>query len=245
MNQPIGVQKFSSKSEAYIKGRPAYSSEGLDFIIRQVGLESSMVVADIGAGTGILTRDLESRFHKVIAIEPNDDMRSVLGPKALKGTAENTGLLNESVDAIFAAQAFHWFEPKMARTEFRRILKSPKPVILLWNERQTPSGSGAAALDSLMQSLRTQIAQALEANESAIQGFFESKVLNKAEFENPTFLDKDELQSMVLSRSYAPRKNEYGYRELIRELDSLFEKHAINGLFSVGYKTQIYWGYIR
>src|SRR5690348_6041031 len=118
-----GVKSFSSKAVAYAKGRPHYAKEALDFVINQLGLNSSMCVADVGAGTGLLTRELATRFCDVIAVEPNEEMRNALGDSVVDGTAENTGLDDSSVDAVFAAQAFHWFNPFLARIEFQRILK--------------------------------------------------------------------------------------------------------------------------
>jgi len=249
MSKSPGIEGFLSKAEKYAEGRPNYPAEALDFLIEAMQLDRSMRVADVGAGTGLLTRDLKSRFNEVVAIEPNDDMRGQLsdaasisaGIHAMKGTAENTGLADESVNAIFSAQAFHWFEPSAARAEFSRILKSPKPVALIWNDRKVDRDPGAIGLDKIMTRLQKSLT-VLTGNEATIAEFYKKPKLNKAEFDNFTYLSPAEFRSMVLSRSYAPREGDAGYTELVAELDGLFDAHSKNGKFSVPYKTIVYWG---
>ena len=71
-------------------------------------------VLDLAAGTGKLTRVLVERFARVIAVEPLEGMREVLeelvpGAQVLAGEAEAIPLDDASVDAVFVAEAFHWF----------------------------------------------------------------------------------------------------------------------------------------
>ena len=76
-------------------------------------------MADIGSGTGILSRVMLEHGWTVYGVEPNDDMRRE-AEKVLKGfhrfhsvpgTAEHTLLPGASVDLVTAAQAFHWLTP--------------------------------------------------------------------------------------------------------------------------------------
>jgi ubiquinone/menaquinone biosynthesis C-methylase UbiE len=241
---PRGIESYYEKTASYSLGRPSYSRDAIDFVVDRLQLLSSMHVADIGAGTGILTRALENRFRYVTPVEPNDEMRLALGQIAIKGTAEETNLPNESVDAIFAAQAFHWFNPALARKEFRRVLKESKPVILLWNDRQAPAESGAEQLDIIMKSLRSDYSPCLEANDEAIAQFYERQNVEKREFDNPFQLSKIALVAMVMSRSYAPRKGDAQFGDLLKTLEDLFDHYSSDGLFSLPYKTQVYWGWL-
>jgi SAM-dependent methyltransferase len=138
--------RFSGKAAQYAAGRPGYSEASLDFICEKLKLAREATVADIGAGTGILTQSLRRRFARVIAVEPNADMRAALAEEKLAGTAENTGIPHGSIDVIFAAQAFHWFDVEKSRAEFKRILKEPGHVILFWNERNHTPGTGSESL---------------------------------------------------------------------------------------------------
>jgi SAM-dependent methyltransferase len=73
-----------------------------------------------------------------IAVEPVDGMRAVLertvpGARILKGTAEAIPLPNESVDAVFVAEAFHWFDVARASVEIARVLRPGGGIAVLWN----------------------------------------------------------------------------------------------------------------
>src|SRR5947207_1707846 len=60
-----------------------------------------------------------------------------------------SGLAGGCADLVLAAQAFHWFEPSVALTEFRRILKPGGWVALLWYERDE-SDPGTAAFGATL-----------------------------------------------------------------------------------------------
>jgi SAM-dependent methyltransferase len=239
-----GIESFSKKISSYEKGRPSYPDEAIGFLMDKLALQPFMTIADIGAGTGILTRKLSARFKSVIPLEPNSEMRALLGSVAVNGTAEKTTLPDESLDAIFAAQAFHWFDPAAARAEFQRILKSPKPVALLWNNLEPHGQNGALELSQLMESLKSAHSQVLQADEGMISDFFATESLNKAHFENPVRLDHDAFLAMVLSRSYAPGEGDEGYADLVSRLQALFEVHSVGGFFPVFYRTHAYWGWL-
>ena len=101
-------------------------------------------VLDIGAGTGKLTRVLARRYRHVIAVEPLDGMRAILEsvvPEAEShaGAAESIPLTDSSVDAVFAAQAFHWFANDEAIAEIARVLRPGGVFAVVWNESVDPS----------------------------------------------------------------------------------------------------------
>ena len=141
-------QRFTDRVGDYVSYRPGYPETLIDAVIDLVGSRSAAVVADIGAGTGIFTRSLVARGLQVYAVEPNAAMRTAAergladAPNfsAIDGSAEATGLADESVDLITAAQAFHWFDKSAARQEFERILKSGGRVALIWNRRPRRPG---------------------------------------------------------------------------------------------------------
>jgi len=69
--------------EDYERGRPGYPAEAVDV----AGLPSSATVLDLGAGTGKLTRLLVSKFVRVVAVEPDDEMGAFCrSPKKVRYT---------------------------------------------------------------------------------------------------------------------------------------------------------------
>jgi SAM-dependent methyltransferase len=97
-------------------------------------------VLDLGAGTGKLTRQLRERGLDVVAVEPSLRMRQQLTqavPEArlLAGSAEQIPLADRSVDAVLAAQSWHWVDPRRAVPEVARVLAPAGWLGLLWNLR--------------------------------------------------------------------------------------------------------------
>src|SRR5690348_3201654 len=99
-------ERFSNRVEMYVKHRPSYPQEAIDYLYDIVGLRSNSEIADIGAGTGIFSRLLIVRGSRITAVEPNPAMREAaeksLGEEpnfhAVAGSAESTGLTGGSVD---------------------------------------------------------------------------------------------------------------------------------------------------
>jgi SAM-dependent methyltransferase len=134
------ARSFERAATAYESARPSYPDELLD----ELPLGAGSTVLDLGAGTGKLTRVLTRRYAHVVAVEPLDGMREILEsvvPRAAshKGSAESIPLPDASVDAVFAAQAFHWFANDEAIAEIARVLRPGGIFAVVWNEGVEPS----------------------------------------------------------------------------------------------------------
>jgi SAM-dependent methyltransferase len=110
--------------EDYERGRPGWPSESIHIS----SLPWTATVLDLGAGTGKLTRLLVSAFDRVLATEPAEPMRRLLmalcpETEVFSGTGQDIPLLDASIDAVFAAQSFHWFDEERAIAEIARVLR--------------------------------------------------------------------------------------------------------------------------
>jgi SAM-dependent methyltransferase len=128
-------RSFGPVADRYDMYRPGYAA---DAVVWALG-ERPLRVADLGAGTGILSRLLQRLGHEVIAVEPDDLMRVRLmevspGVAALAGTAEEIPLPDRSVDAVVAGQAYHWFDTARAHREVARVLRPGGAFAALWND---------------------------------------------------------------------------------------------------------------
>ena len=117
------------------------------------GLPPTATVLDLGAGTGKLTRLLVTAFDIVVAVEPAEAMRRLLETlcpeaEALAGTGQEVPLADASVDAVFAAQAFHWFDDERAVAEIVRVLRPGGALVLMWNVPAGPWEPSTAAVGS-------------------------------------------------------------------------------------------------
>ena len=124
-------QRFSSRVADYVRYRPGYPAALIDLLRAECGLQKFHQVADIGSGTGLLSKLFARNGNRVLGVEPNDEMRAA-GEEFLAaypnftsvaGSAEATNVGDACIDFIAAGQAFHWFEPVATRREFVRILK--------------------------------------------------------------------------------------------------------------------------
>jgi SAM-dependent methyltransferase len=129
---------FGRAAREYELGRPEWPAELIDQVVAGLELSPDARVLDLGAGTGKLTRALVPRFARVYAVEPDDAMRAVLeevvpGAEALAGNAAETPLDDASVDAVFSAEAFHWFATRETLEEIARVLRPRGGLAIFWN----------------------------------------------------------------------------------------------------------------
>ena len=122
--------KFGQSALDYQRGRPDWPEE----VLAGIPVPPDAYVLDLAAGTGKLTRLLTRRYANVVAVEPDDAMRALIEDvEAHRGTAEAIPLPDASFDAVFVAEAFHWFDAERALGEIARVLRPRGFLVLLWS----------------------------------------------------------------------------------------------------------------
>jgi len=247
-------ERFSDRVEDYVRYRPGYPQDIIDFLQSAYGLSRDKQIADIGAGTGISTELFLNAGYKVIAVEPNKEMRekaiellrSFTGFSAIDGGAENTGLPPESIDAIICGQAFHWFDVIKAKEEFKRILKPEGIVALIWNERKTESVF-EKEYDALIVRHAKDYVKVNHRNidYEHIAAFFKPMPCHLEIFKNRQVFDYAGLEGRLLSSSYMPQRTEPGYTEMARDLKALFNRYKANNQIMIHYDTKVYVGKLK
>jgi SAM-dependent methyltransferase len=245
-------QRFSNRVEDYVKYRPGYPREAIDYLYGAGGLRAGALAADIGAGTGIFSRYLLERGTKVVAVEPNDRMRAAAlealsgdpGFQAVPGSAEDTGLPDASADFIASAQAFHWFDRDAARREFARILKPGGKTALIWNVRLTSGNRFHEEFERVLRRFGTDYMSVNHRNvgREQLEAFFRPGAMREARFPNRQTLDFDGLCGRVRSSSYAPAPGHPNYEPMMNELKALFDRNERNGVVMLDYETVVYLG---
>ncbi|MGH7792567.1 MAG: class I SAM-dependent methyltransferase, partial [Thermodesulfobacteriota bacterium] len=71
------TKRFSTRARYYNKYRPGYPKEIIDLLRSECGLAPSSIIADVGSGTGILSKMFLKRGNVVYSVEPNKEMREV------------------------------------------------------------------------------------------------------------------------------------------------------------------------
>jgi SAM-dependent methyltransferase len=124
---------FSDAAATYAVARPTYPDELFRFIAGEA--PTRRVVWDCATGSGQAARDLARYFTRVIATDASEGQLAHAAAQASVSyrvaSAEHSGLEDESVDAVTAATAVHWFNFDAFHREVRRVLV-PGGVLAVW-----------------------------------------------------------------------------------------------------------------
>jgi SAM-dependent methyltransferase len=249
------TKRFSTRVPFYVRSRPGYPPELLEFFRSELFLQPGGIVADIGSGTGILSELFLKNGNTVYCVEPNAEMRAAgdaqlsryANYRPIDGTAESTTLGDASVDFVMAGQAFHWFDPVRCSAEFRRILRPGGWAALVWNERRSVTEGFNAAYDRFIEEFTDGRATARVrggsfGTEPAIERFFGDSGFAIREFSNHQDLTWQGLLDRVYSSSYMPLPDDPINATMLPRLRELFEQFAAGGVIRIEYQTRIYYG---
>ncbi len=247
--------RFSNRVEDYVRYRPSYPAEVVTTLQRECGLTAASIIADIGAGTGILSQLFLSNGNTVYVVEPNERMRSAaiqwLGEQprfhAVAGSAEETTMAAASVDFVTVGQAFHWFDRERAKQEFTRILRPSGWIVLLWNDRDETSTPFAREYEQLIVTYGKDYLQVKHRNisESDIAEFFQPARMMVRRFSNFQDFDLDGLLGRLRSSSYVPAAGERDHEEIMRAAGDLFARYQVEGQVRMEYETVMYFGRVK
>ena len=247
MNEiPPSATRFDGVAEAYARYRPSYPQDAIALLL--AGIPEPACVVDIGAGTGIASRQFVATGANVIAIEPSDEMRELAagsGLDARAGNATETGLASASADLVTAFQAFHWFANDRALAEFRRVLRPGGRFAAIWNERdpEDPLGRELIALDREFG--EQQMIESFDYPNDGTEGVMRRNGFTNARlvtFANPQRLDENGLIGRQRSLSFAPRSGDALERYLARTR-ALFARHrGADGFAHLRLRTDVYLG---
>jgi len=243
--------RFSGRVEDYERGRPGYPDPLYDVLLAWAAAATTLRVVDLGAGTGLACAPLVRRGVRVVAVEPNDEMRAACerrfagtpGLEVRAGSAEATGLADRSADLALAAQAFHWFDPVATRAELSRILVPPHRVALVWNARRDATTPFLREYEQLLLAFGTDYEQVGHrgVGRERLEAFYGGPVRTER-FDNRQWLDRDGLRARLLSSSYVPAAGEPRHLEMLAALDALFDRYHDGGRVAIDYDTELHLG---
>jgi SAM-dependent methyltransferase len=237
------TERFTGRVEDYERYRTRYPAAVIEIVTEQCGLRREHMVADIGAGTGMLAQLFLEHGNAVVAVEPNDEMRGACEKLASawpgliikKGTAEATGLEDSSVDFIAVGRAVHWFDLDRTSKEFRRILRPGGWVVLASNSRVRDDSSQSREYEALLREHGTDYAENRERYEIAprVDAFFAGSELLRKEIAGEQRLTLEELIGQTQSYSVTPEPGHPKYEGMQRALKKLFARWETDGVVVV------------
>lgn len=227
---------FAEVAGSYERGRPGYPEEA----VRWLAGDEPHDVIDLGAGTGKLTRALVALGHRVVAVEPLDEMRAQLevalpGVRAAAGSAEAIPVPDESADVVTSAQAFHWFDHSVALPEIARVLRPGGRLALVWNSRDDR--------DPWMARLSELIGNETVGADDVCAPIDESRLFGPVEtaaFSFEQTLDRETLLDLILSRSYCAKLPPAEREPILGAVGRLYDETAGPDGVRLAYVTECF-----
>ncbi len=242
--------RFTSRVSEYAQSRPSYPIDSINYLLKK-GINKNSVIADIGSGTGILSKLLINEVKEIFMVEPNSAMREYSkiylskndNCNFINGNAENTTLKDNSIDAIVVAQAFHWFDIEKCKIEFNRILKPNSNIFLIWNNR-LKNTTFLQKYDEILKTLSVDYNEVNHQNLSAKDfGLFFDNNWKIQSFDNYQIFNFEQFIKRVFSSSYTPNKKDKNFSVFYNAIKKLFNEENINGFVRFNYNTEIYSKY--
>lgn len=133
---------YTALASAYVK-RPNYAEAAIDAMLSVASSKKGDKICDVGAGVAHLTLILAARGLDLVAVEPNDAMRSLgvqrteqlANVRWSEGTGEATGQANQMFDMVTFGSSFNVCDRQQALIETFRILKPRGWFACMWNHR--------------------------------------------------------------------------------------------------------------
>ncbi len=251
--QQDSIQRFSDRAENYDRFRPGYPQALFRFLLETVPVTPDLVIADIAAGTGIFTERVAAWGNRIYVVEPNPFMRSMAHRRLdgcercefRDGTAEATGLPDDSIDLFVSAQAFHWFDLARTRVEFERAGRHAPYVAVVWNLRNTRSAF-EADYEAFVRTYATDYLSVSQRkmDTTEVRSFFAPSRPKYRVFGHVDSLTYPQLLGRTLSYSFLPDESSPVLTDMKAALEKLFQAHQRDGQVQLSYKTRLFLGRI-
>jgi ubiquinone/menaquinone biosynthesis C-methylase UbiE len=133
---------YDGIADCYERARPDYPPAALAVL----PVRDGDIVADIGAGTGIFSRQLARSFPnaRIVGVEPGADMRRTAETASrempnlsfVAGTAEALPFPDDGLALVTAATAAHWFDRTLFYMQAVRCLQPGGRLAIVQNVRR-------------------------------------------------------------------------------------------------------------
>jgi SAM-dependent methyltransferase len=241
--------------QVYAAHRPRFPQGVLGFLRQHDALREDAVVADIGAGTGMLAELFLEAGHHVLAIEPNKEMLAACRELAVRcpaldvvrGSAEATTLPDACVDLITVGRAMHWFDWPRAHREFARILRPVRWVLIATNGHREGGAPVSDLLPAIFSRWRSDAVgrQRQPDFNERLQGFLDTSTWQRERLNDAIALNLESLLGYAESLSAMPRSGEAGYEEMVAEIREVFERFQQGGVLLMPRSCELSLGRLR
>jgi len=229
--------------------RADYSDQAIVELLRAIECTPAIPVAEVGAGTGKLTKELLKHGLTVRSVEPNDAMRAIgiqntAGGSATwsVGTGESTGLQSASAHAVLFGSSFNVVDQGLTLIEVSRVLKPRGWFGCMWNHRDL-NDPVQQQIESIIKSRIADYSYGSR-REDPTSVIASSKLFSPTKTIERSFhwqMPKDDI--IVAWRSHATLKRQAGsdstFAAIIKNISNYLD--GLPALIDVPYTTRIYY----
>ncbi len=238
--QELAARGFNN-GDLYNAARPSYPLDAIEFLVAAFDLGETSTVLDLGAGTGIFTRQLLPFVGELIAVDPSASMRESFrsatpGVEIRDGSDVAIPLEDDAVDAVVVAQAFHWFDAPRALIEIHRVLRPNGGLGLIWNERDESVAWVAELTRAMQWDVRQPYKVGMDFSLILAEGPFVD--VERVSFTNAQTLTHEGLTQRVLTTSYIAAMGEDERAPLMGEVAAVID--TLPDLVEMPYVTDVY-----
>jgi len=169
------------------------------------------------------------------------------GATVLEGTAEDLPVLEQSVDLLTVAQAWHWFDPVPALDEISRALRSGGWLALVWNTRH-PDDPWTDAINGVLDRLAGDTPRFRSRDRRWRKPIEQHPAfageLHEAAFDNPVTMDLETMLARVSSTSYVSALPDGERAAVLDEVAELVRSGPMaeqGPQFVERYRTELFW----
>ncbi len=237
-------RSFGDAATKYETGRPEYPREAVEWMlapVRPAGVSApepqALRVADVGAGTGKLSRAVRDLGAEVVAVDPDERMIAALTASlpavtTMAGSGERIPLPTASVDAVVFGQSWHWVDPVEASREAARVLRPGGVLGLIWNIR-SGRAPWVAELTRIMGGSHAE--ELIAAGGPAVAAPFGAPESAEWSWERP--VNREVFLDMVASRSHVITAPEEERRDLLEAAAAIFDENAHERVLAIPYRS--------
>jgi SAM-dependent methyltransferase len=252
------LEAFDEIAGRYRQFRPSYPPSLFEELARYVSPvelegDGDLLALDVGAGTGIATRQLAhvlDRRWRILGVEPGSGMleqaQTEDDPRIayVHGQAEQLPVGDGEAALVMAAQAAQWFDRRAFYAETMRVLRPHGAIALIQNNRHWQESEFLSAYETLLERSSPGYSRNYRAfdyrQELEDQGFARICV-HHAEWTRP--MTGDAFLGMAHSSSkVAAAVKAVGLTLVDQAIEELLATFARDGIIEIPYVTELFLG---